>query len=86
MYESAPPTEPTLTPSEEYRRLRRRSLWKKMLDRAASDPLRKQQLLDDLESAMRNPTSQSLRGPKRCARVRGPHERRRLGARHDKHK
>ena len=45
-------TENTPPIPEEYRRLNR-SLTEKVLDRAASDPQWKQQLLDDPEAAMR---------------------------------
>jgi hypothetical protein len=55
MYESVPPAEASPeampTPQEEYRQLQR-SLWEKMLDRAASDPAWKQWLLDDPEAVM----------------------------------
>src|SRR3982750_786010 len=48
-----PPTEATMiTPTEEYRQLQQ-GLTEKVLDRAASDPLWKQRLLDDPEAAMR---------------------------------
>src|ERR671932_422200 len=47
------PTKATMPPArEEYLQLRR-SLAEKMLDRAASDPLWKQQLLDDPDTALR---------------------------------
>jgi hypothetical protein len=47
-----PPTEATMiTPTEEYRRLQQ-GLTEKVLDRAASDPLWKQRLLDDPEVAL----------------------------------
>ena len=39
-------------PTEEYQQLRK-GLTQKILDKAASDPLWKQQLLDDPEEAMR---------------------------------
>ena len=51
MYESPPLTDATPTSREEYRRLQR-SLWERVLDRAASDPLWKQQLLDDSEAVI----------------------------------
>ena len=46
------PMPPTTTAQEEYRQLSR-SLTERLLDRAASDPLWKQQLLDDPDAAMR---------------------------------
>ena len=55
LYETVMPTEAPPeampTPREEYRRLQR-SLWEKVLDRAASDPPWKQRLLDDPEAVM----------------------------------
>lgn len=55
MYESAaaeaPPVEATPATAEEYRQLQR-SLWNKVLDKAASDPAWKQHLLDDPQAAM----------------------------------
>lgn len=50
MYES-PPLEAMPAPREEYRRLQR-SLWEKVLDRAAGDPRWKQRLLDDPQAVM----------------------------------
>jgi hypothetical protein len=57
-----PTTTTTTTTREEYRQLHR-SLTEKILDRAASDPLWKQQLLDEPEVAMREanfPETQKL--------------------------
>jgi hypothetical protein len=47
-----PPDATVVPPTEEYQQLRK-SLTHKILDKAASDPLWKQQLLDDPEEAMR---------------------------------
>ena len=47
----APPPEAMPIPQEEYRQLQR-SLWEKMLDQAESDPLWRQQLIDDQEATM----------------------------------
>lgn len=50
--EQRPPEATMVTPTQEYQQLQR-SLTDKVLDRAASDPLWKQQLLTDPEAAMR---------------------------------
>ncbi len=49
--EEPPPEATTVTPTEEYRQLQQ-SLTEKVLDRAASDSLWKQRLLDDPRAAM----------------------------------
>jgi hypothetical protein len=53
MYEIEAPPDAMLTTAQEELRQLNRSLWEKVLDRAASDPLWKQQLLDDPEATLR---------------------------------
>ncbi len=52
MYETEAPPDAMPTQKEELRQLNR-SFWEKVLERAAADPLWKQQLLDDPEATLR---------------------------------
>jgi hypothetical protein len=63
-----------MLPTLEQTRLLNRTLTEKVLDRAASDPQWKQQLLDDPEAAMRAadfPETQQLQQMQQSARSRG---------------
>ena len=70
------PPEATMPPArEEYLQLRR-SLAEKMLDRAASDPLWKQQLLDDPDLALRTANFRRPRRSMRYSKAQGQLRRR----------
>ncbi len=74
--EQQPPEAAAVAPVEEHRQLLQ-SLTDKVLDRAASDPLWKQRLLDDAEAAMREagfPELKRLEEMRQEAEVRGHYD------------